>query len=132
MAAAMVTSSTSASCSQTALQAAVLEDLARGGLLAQQHATLAHAACKHKRSITVRCKMARQSYRQSGQLCKFLIECFALVVLRCMCGVLLLLLLLLLPQAIDMNDCDVYSYKSDGETDPFGASCRVLLLLCCG
>jgi hypothetical protein len=25
-------------------------------------------------------------------------------------------------QAIDLKDCDVYSYKSDGETDPFGAS----------
>lgn len=23
-------------------------------------------------------------------------------------------------QAIDLKDCDVYSYKSDGETDPFG------------
>ena len=23
-------------------------------------------------------------------------------------------------QAIDMKDCDVYSYKSDLETDPFG------------
>lgn len=25
-------------------------------------------------------------------------------------------------QAIDLKDCDVYSYKSDGETDPFGES----------
>lgn len=23
-------------------------------------------------------------------------------------------------EAIDLKDCDVYSYKSDGETDPFG------------
>lgn len=23
-------------------------------------------------------------------------------------------------QAIDLKECDVYSYKSDGETDPFG------------
>ncbi len=24
-------------------------------------------------------------------------------------------------EAVELQDCDVYSYKSDGETDPFGA-----------
>lgn len=28
-------------------------------------------------------------------------------------------------EAIDTNDCDVYSYKSDGETDPFGEKATV-------
>lgn len=30
------------------------------------------------------------------------------------------MLLCTMLQAIDLKDCDVYSYKSDGETDPFG------------
>jgi hypothetical protein len=34
-------------------------------------------------------------------------------VLTCICCLLYL-------QAIDLKECDVYSYKSDGETDPFG------------
>lgn len=27
-------------------------------------------------------------------------------------------------EAIDLKECDVYSYKSDGETDPFGEGLR--------
>lgn len=33
-------------------------------------------------------------------------------------------------EAVNLQDCDVYSYKSDGETDPFGMA-RTLCLTCC-
>lgn len=43
------------------------------------------------------------------------------------------LCLLCIMQAIDLKDCDVYSYKTDGETDPFGERqrllCRFMLLV---
>lgn len=33
-------------------------------------------------------------------------------------------------EAIELKGCDVYSYQSDGETDPFGAQCRILSCGC--
>lgn len=32
-------------------------------------------------------------------------------------------------EAVEMKDCDVYTYNSDHETDPFGAGCPQLLCL---
>ena len=33
-------------------------------------------------------------------------------------------------EAVSLQDCDVYSYKSDGETDPFGEGALSCLGLC--
>jgi hypothetical protein len=35
-------------------------------------------------------------------------------------------------EAVALRDCEVYSYKSDGETDPFGAPAAGPSLRACG